>query len=153
MFFIQHCFICCPLDSPVSEDPGIEPRIVATLALPVRRSNHSACEAISSFLIFTLQMGEVGTEKALAAHQILPVPVPTVPGPNRPRHFHQCHQVPGRNVLCFLYQCPRCRDPTDQGTFISAIKCQVGRNTSCASAHGAAIQPTWALSSVPSSAR
>ncbi len=40
MFFVQHCFICCPLDSSVSEDAGIEPRIVATLALPARRSNH-----------------------------------------------------------------------------------------------------------------
>jgi hypothetical protein len=109
MFFVQHCFICCPLDSPVSVDAGIEPRIVATLALPVRRSNHSACEAISSFLIFTLQMGEVGTEKALAAHQVLPLSVPTVPGSNRPGHFHQCHQMPGRNVQCFLSLCPWCR--------------------------------------------
>ncbi len=26
MFFIQHCFICCPSDSNVPEDTGIEPR-------------------------------------------------------------------------------------------------------------------------------
>jgi hypothetical protein len=25
MYFIQHCFFCCPLDSTVSEDTGIEP--------------------------------------------------------------------------------------------------------------------------------
>ncbi len=42
MFFIQHCFICRPSDSTVSEDAGIGPRTVATLALAVRRSNHSA---------------------------------------------------------------------------------------------------------------
>jgi hypothetical protein len=39
---IQHCFICRPSDSTVSEDAGIEPRTVATTALAVRRSNHSA---------------------------------------------------------------------------------------------------------------
>ncbi len=37
---IQHCFICRPSDSTVSEDAGIEPRTVATSALAVRRSNH-----------------------------------------------------------------------------------------------------------------
>jgi hypothetical protein len=31
-----------PLDFSVSEDAGIEPRIVATLALAIRHSNHSA---------------------------------------------------------------------------------------------------------------
>ncbi len=30
-YFIQHCFICRPSDSAVSEDAGIEPRTVATL--------------------------------------------------------------------------------------------------------------------------
>ncbi len=25
MYVIQHCFICCPRDSNVSEDAGIEP--------------------------------------------------------------------------------------------------------------------------------
>ncbi len=39
---IQHCFIWRPSDSIVSEDVGIEPRTVASLALAVRRSNHSA---------------------------------------------------------------------------------------------------------------
>jgi hypothetical protein len=37
-----------PLDSTVSEDAGIEPRIVATLALAVRRSN----QAVRSHLLF-----------------------------------------------------------------------------------------------------
>jgi hypothetical protein len=39
MYVIQHCFIS---DSTVSEDAGIEPRTVATLALTARRSNHLA---------------------------------------------------------------------------------------------------------------
>ncbi len=39
-YFIQHCFICRPSESTVSEDAGIKPRTVATTA--VRRSNHSA---------------------------------------------------------------------------------------------------------------
>ncbi len=39
---IQHCFICRPSDSTVSEEAGFEPRTVATTALTVRRSNHSA---------------------------------------------------------------------------------------------------------------
>jgi hypothetical protein len=45
MFDIQHCLVCRPSDSTVSEDAGIEPRTVATMAtmaLAVRRSNHSA---------------------------------------------------------------------------------------------------------------
>ncbi len=42
MYVIQHCFICRPSYSTVSEDAGIESRIVATLALTVRRSNHLA---------------------------------------------------------------------------------------------------------------
>jgi hypothetical protein len=42
MYFIQHCFICRPTDSTVSEDAGIEPRTVATSALAVRRSSHAA---------------------------------------------------------------------------------------------------------------
>jgi hypothetical protein len=40
-YFIQHCFICRPSDSSVSEDAGSEPRTVVTSALAVRRSNHS----------------------------------------------------------------------------------------------------------------
>ncbi len=42
MYDIQHCFICRPTDSTVSEDAGVEPGTVATTALAVRRSNHSA---------------------------------------------------------------------------------------------------------------
>ncbi len=42
MYVIQHCVICCPSDSTVSEDAGIEPRTVATLALTARCSNHLA---------------------------------------------------------------------------------------------------------------
>jgi hypothetical protein len=40
MYVIQHCFICRPSDFTVSEDAGIEPRIVVTLALTARHSNH-----------------------------------------------------------------------------------------------------------------
>ncbi len=39
---VQYCFIWRPSDSTVSEDVGIEPRIVATSALTVRRSSYSA---------------------------------------------------------------------------------------------------------------
>ncbi len=42
MYDIHHCFICRPSDSIVSEDAGIQPRSVATTALTIRRSNHSA---------------------------------------------------------------------------------------------------------------
>ncbi len=38
IYVIQHCFIFRSSDSTVSEDAGIEPRTVATLALTVRRS-------------------------------------------------------------------------------------------------------------------
>jgi hypothetical protein len=40
IILIQQFFICRPSDSTVSEDAGIEPRTVATLALTARRSNH-----------------------------------------------------------------------------------------------------------------
>ncbi len=40
MNVIQHCFICRPTD--LSDDAGIEPRTVPTLALTARRSNQSA---------------------------------------------------------------------------------------------------------------
>ncbi len=42
MYCNQHCFICLPSDSSVSEDAGFDPRTVATSALAVRRSNNSA---------------------------------------------------------------------------------------------------------------
>jgi hypothetical protein len=41
-YVIQHCFICRPSDSTVSEDAEVEPRTVVTSTLAVRRSNHSA---------------------------------------------------------------------------------------------------------------
>jgi hypothetical protein len=42
MYVFQHCFICLLSDSTVSEELGIEPRTIATLALTARRSYHSA---------------------------------------------------------------------------------------------------------------
>jgi hypothetical protein len=42
MYCVQHGSICRLSDSTVSEDAGIEPRTVASSALAVRRSNHSA---------------------------------------------------------------------------------------------------------------
>jgi hypothetical protein len=41
-YFVQQCFISRPLDYTVSEDAGIEPRIVATFAVKVRCSTHLA---------------------------------------------------------------------------------------------------------------
>ncbi len=50
--YIQHCFICRPSDSSVSEDAGIAPRTVATSALAaVRRSNHSATSHLQLFFM------------------------------------------------------------------------------------------------------
>ncbi len=49
MYFIQHCFICHPTDSTVSEDAGIEPR-TAILTLAVRRSNYTWLDLIHSRL-------------------------------------------------------------------------------------------------------
>jgi hypothetical protein len=42
MHVIQHCFICRPSDSAVSEDAGIEPRSVVTLTLTARLCHRSA---------------------------------------------------------------------------------------------------------------
>jgi hypothetical protein len=51
IYDIQHCFICRPSDTTVSEDAGTEARTVATAALAVRRSNHTAIDlSISIFL-------------------------------------------------------------------------------------------------------
>ncbi len=50
MYDIQHCFICRPSDSPVSEDAGIEPRTVATTALAVRRTITTRLDLIISIL-------------------------------------------------------------------------------------------------------
>jgi hypothetical protein len=48
MYVIQHCFICRPSDSTVSEDAGIVLRTVAALVLSARRSNHSARSHLDS---------------------------------------------------------------------------------------------------------
>jgi hypothetical protein len=50
MYFIQHCFICRLSESTVSEDAGIKPRTVATLAFLVRRSNHAQLDLIHTQL-------------------------------------------------------------------------------------------------------
>jgi hypothetical protein len=42
IYSIQHCFICCPSDSTVSVDAGIETRTVVTYELAVRPVYHSA---------------------------------------------------------------------------------------------------------------
>jgi hypothetical protein len=48
IYVFQQCFIYRLSDYTVSEDAGIEPRTVATLALTARRSNHFA----RSYLMF-----------------------------------------------------------------------------------------------------
>ncbi len=48
MYRNQHCFICSPSNSTVSEDAGIEPRTIATSALAVRPFNHSARSHVKS---------------------------------------------------------------------------------------------------------
>jgi hypothetical protein len=53
MYFIQHCFICRPLDSTVSEDAGIEPRTVATSALAV---HCNAAEGYYSLIVPCMEM-------------------------------------------------------------------------------------------------
>ncbi len=60
-YYIQHCFVCRPSDSPVPTDAGIEPRTVATGALAV-----SYCPAktntISRFLVW--HQAETNTGRA-----------------------------------------------------------------------------------------
>jgi hypothetical protein len=48
MYVIQHCVICRTSDSTVSEDAGIEPRTVTTLALTARRS-HQCCGTVTIY--------------------------------------------------------------------------------------------------------
>jgi hypothetical protein len=58
MYFIQHCFICRPSDSNVSEeDAKNEPRTVASLAMAVRCSNHSARSHPQVFISSTVMRG------------------------------------------------------------------------------------------------
>jgi hypothetical protein len=49
-YFVQHCFICRTSDSTASEEAGIEPRMVATLALAARRSITTRLDLIHSRL-------------------------------------------------------------------------------------------------------
>jgi hypothetical protein len=49
MYSIQHCFICRPSDSNVSEDGMIEPRTVATSALAA----YLGCAKSNGLLYFT----------------------------------------------------------------------------------------------------
>ncbi len=44
MYVIQHCFICRPADSTLSEDAGIEPRTVTTLALTIATLALTDCD-------------------------------------------------------------------------------------------------------------
>jgi hypothetical protein len=54
IYYIQHCFICRPSDSTVSEDAGIEPRTVTNSALAVGRSNRSArSHPLLNYVAFT----------------------------------------------------------------------------------------------------
>jgi hypothetical protein len=50
MCVIQHCFICRPSDFAVSEDAGMEPWTVATLASTARRSSPLAIDLINTWL-------------------------------------------------------------------------------------------------------
>jgi hypothetical protein len=50
MHVIQHCFLCRPPGSTVSEDAEIEPRTVSNLALTARRSNHTYLDFIHTWL-------------------------------------------------------------------------------------------------------
>ncbi len=61
IYCIQHCFICRPSDSTVSEDAG--PRTVATLALADRRSNHSArSHPLSSMSVYNWMPQKMGQQ-------------------------------------------------------------------------------------------
>jgi hypothetical protein len=53
MYNIQHCFICRPSDSTVSESAEIELRIVTTLTLRARRPNHLARSHLNTVLART----------------------------------------------------------------------------------------------------
>ncbi len=60
MYVIQHCFICRPSDSTVSEDARIEPRTVVTLALTVTRLDLiqlicKACKTLSRISAVSLR--------------------------------------------------------------------------------------------------
>jgi hypothetical protein len=71
MYFIQHCFICRPSDSTVSQDAGIDPGLlrVATSAMAVRRSNHSA-RSQPLFCIFFGGLECIGHSYSSVAHLV-----------------------------------------------------------------------------------
>jgi hypothetical protein len=46
MYVIQHCFVCRPSESTLSEDAGIEPRTVVTLAMTAKCSSHTRLDRI-----------------------------------------------------------------------------------------------------------
>ncbi len=52
-YLIQHCFVCRPSDSTVSEDAGIEPRTVATWALTTLGYRSHPQNAATSHLAVT----------------------------------------------------------------------------------------------------
>jgi hypothetical protein len=66
MYVIQHLLVCLLVDSTVSEDAGIEPNTVTTLALAVGHSYHSAtshprkqfCRVFSVVIIRDLSCAE-----------------------------------------------------------------------------------------------
>jgi hypothetical protein len=93
MFFIQHCLICRASDSTVSEDAGTEPRIVATLALAVRRSNHSAGSHPIYWSMFECQWRSYWTPSWILL------------------------QKPQRNVLCLYIACRTIRTPGKSSIF------------------------------------
>jgi hypothetical protein len=68
MYDIQHCFICRPSGSTVSEGAGIEPRTDATTALAVKRSNLTT----RLDLIHIFYLGIEGWDKArwMIVHQL-----------------------------------------------------------------------------------
>jgi hypothetical protein len=64
-YFIQYCFICCPSDSTVSEDAGIEPK----KAVPLR---HWLSDALSTQLdLIRIQLDLIHTQLDLIHTQTL----------------------------------------------------------------------------------
>ncbi len=108
MYDIHHCFICRPSDSTVSKDAGIEPRTVATTALAVRRSNHSAGSHPhsarshpSEILSLSSQRGRYRTTR-LQAYRVQEYGLPSPPSFKcnvlRKSLFEDCQNIPLRNT-------------------------------------------------------
>jgi hypothetical protein len=79
MYDIQHCFICRPSDSTVSEDAGIEPRLVATTALAVRRSNTTWLDLIHKCYSVATFVASLLTLYSLSYICTITIPPPTFP--------------------------------------------------------------------------